>query len=236
MTLTDVVYVPWGTGIDEAIELGARWLRQQPGDRLVLVTQMQVYRRNELLPRLTAGAKVAKPITMWSAGWNGGPVLAPWPDEGVLSRISDDRSGRITSVCLLEWGEDAYLRAWVRAHDGADLLTGRPAPGNELLSPVVAVAMEDLSKMVNHANGLVQTFDKELAIQTLQALVRAGHTYDVEDLVAWAMAHGFTGYELPRLRDYAAKVLQGHRFRLGREVLRDDVVELWEKEAGERPA
>ena len=226
----DVVYVPWGTGIDEAVELGAAWLRQQPGDRLVLVTQMQVYRRNELLPRLTAGAKVAKPITMWSARWQSGPVLAPWPDEGVLSTIADSR--RITSVCLLEWGEDAYLRTWVRAHGGADLPTGRPAPGkDELLSPVVTTAMEFLAQAVNHANGLVQVFDKALAVQTLRALIRAGYSYDVDDLVAWAMAHGFTGSELPRLREYATKVLQGHRFRLGLQVLRDDVVEQWEKEA-----
>jgi hypothetical protein len=199
----------------------------------VLVHTKQVYGNNPLLPRLTAGAKVAKPNTIWEVKWRGGPVLAPWPTEQVLSTIADRISDRATAVCLLEWGEDGYLRAWVRAQGGRSLLTGDPAPGDEdLLPPVVALAMEFLSEAVNHANGLVQTFDKEITIQALQALVRAGHTFDVDNLVAWALAHGFTGSEAQRLRDYATKVLDGHRFRLsGRKMLRDDIVERWEQEA-----
>jgi hypothetical protein len=198
----------------------------------VLVHTKQVYGNNPLLPKLTAGAKVAKPNTVWGVDWRGGPVLAPWPTEQVLSTIADDIADRATAVCLLEWGDDQYLRAWVRAQGGRNLLTGDPAPGEEeLISPVVTVAMEFLSEAVNHANGLVQTFDKEITIQALQALVRAGHTFEVDNLVAWALAHGFTGSEAGRLRDYATKVLQGHRFKMSRKMLRDDIVEHWEQEA-----
>jgi hypothetical protein len=234
--IPEVVYVPGGGDVDQAVRLGAAWLREHTGDRLVLVPQKQVYRNNALLPELTAGAKVAKPQTVWQVGWRGGPVLAPWPTGEVLSEISDHLSKRITAVCLLEWGEDEYLRAWVRAQNGTNLLTGDAAPGEEeLLSPVVTAAMEDMSRIVNHANGLVQQFDKEYAIQTLQRLVRAGYTFDVDNLVAWALAHGFTGSEVTRLRDYATKVLRGHRFRLtGRPMLVDNVVELWEQEARQR--
>jgi hypothetical protein len=213
--------------------LGAAWLGEQPGDKLVLVHEKQVYENNPLLPQLTAGVKVAKPITIGSSNWRGGPVLAPWPTEKVLSTLSDRISNRITAVCLLEWGEDEYLRAWVRAQGGTNLLTGDQVPGeDELLSPVVTVAMEFLAQDVNHANGVVQTYDKEITIQALQALVRAGRTFDVDNLVAWALAHDFTGSEVTRLRDYATKVLQGYRLRLsGRKMLRDDIVELWEQEA-----
>lgn len=163
-------------------------------------------------------------------------MLAPWPTDDVLSEISDHISNRITAVCLLEWGEDKYLQAWVRAQNGTNLLTGDAAPGEEeLLSPIVTVAMEHLSQAVNHANGLVQTFDKEYAIQTLQRLVRAGYTFDVDNLAAWALAHGFTGGEVKRLRDYATKVLKGHRFRLtGHPTLKDNVVEQWEQKAQQR--
>ncbi len=179
---------------------------------------------------------MAKPGTIWQVNWGGGPVLAPWPTDEVLSAISDSISARITAVCLLEWGEDAYLRAWVRAQNGTNLLTGEAVPGEEeLLSPVVTVAMTHMSQVVNHANGLVQTFDKEYAIQTLQRLARAGYTFDVDNLVAWALANGFTGREVNRLRDYATKVLQGHRFRLTRRsILVDNIVELWEQEAEQR--
>lgn len=90
--------------------------------------------------------------------------------------------------------------------------------------------MEQLSQIVNHANGLAGGFDKEYAVRTLQALVRAGHRFDVDNLVAWALAHSFTGSEAERLRDYATKALQGHHFRLGgRAVLRDDIVGQWEQ-------
>ena len=94
-------------------------------------------------------------------GLAGGPVLAPWPTEEVLPTIADRIADRTTAMCLLEWGEDEYFRAWVRAQGGTDVVTGDPAPGaDELLPPVVTVAMEFLSQTVNHANVLVQRYDK----------------------------------------------------------------------------
>jgi hypothetical protein len=216
--------------------LGAAWLREQPGDKLVLIHTKQVYWNNRLLPQLTAGAKVAKPNTVWDVNWRGGPVLAPWPTQHVLSTIADRIADRTTAVCLLEGKDDEYLRAWVRAQGGRNLLTGDPAPGeDELLSPVVTVAMEFLAGDVNHANGLVGTYDKEITIRTLQALVRAGYTFDVDNMVAWALAHGFTGDEVKRLRDDATKALGGHRFKLrGSPMLPSDIVQQWEQEAAAR--
>jgi hypothetical protein len=81
--IPEVVYVAGGGDVDEAVRLGAAWLREHPGDKLVLVPQMQVYRNNALLPELTAGAKVARPRTVWQVNWLGGPVLAPWPTSEV---------------------------------------------------------------------------------------------------------------------------------------------------------
>jgi hypothetical protein len=100
----------------------------------------------------------------------------------------------------------------------------------------VQVAMDDLNHTVNHANGLVGSFDKKLAIGTLTALVRSGHRFDVDNLCAWALANGFTASEVERLRDYATKALAGHRFRTGgRGPLRNDIVEVWEAKAGATP-
>jgi hypothetical protein len=119
----------------------------------------------------------------------------------------------------LEWGDDPFQHAWLAAHNGIDLTTGRSAvlDGGEL-PPVVRVAMEHLTGLVNHSNGLVSSFDKDLAITTLQALVRGGYRYEVDELCSWALAHGFTGSEVRQLRDYAAKVLTGHKFRLSGRV------------------
>jgi hypothetical protein len=85
---------------------------------------------------------------------------------------------------------------------------------------------------VNHANGLVSSFDKGIAIGMLQALLRGGHRFDVDDLCAWALANGFTASEVDRLRDYASKALAGHRFRnSGHGRLHANIVQMWEAEA-----
>jgi hypothetical protein len=38
--------------------------------------------------------------------------------------------------------------------------------------------MENLNRVVDHSNGLGDTFNKALAVQTLQTLVNGGHTFD----------------------------------------------------------
>lgn len=118
-----------------------------------------------------------------------------------------------------------------------DLTTEQSTPGGQVeLPPVVLAAMRDMSLLVNHSNGLGGADDKAIAISILQALLRGGHRFDVDDLCAWALANGFTATQVEHLRDYAAKALSGHRFRLnGRHPLRADILQQWEAMAyGER--
>jgi hypothetical protein len=49
-------------------------------------------------------------------------------------------------------------------------------------------------------------------VRTFQALVRAGHGYDVESIVAWAIDNGWHRAELAVLRGSAQGVLDGQRF------------------------
>jgi hypothetical protein len=233
----DLVFVPWNDGdVTRHVVLGAQWLRRQPGRRAVFVPGKRNYEYNEALPRLTAGAVVLTPLTLHRAQWSGGPVLACWPTEQMLGTISDRLGGRATSVCVLEWGDAPFQRAWITAHGGIDLTTGQRASNVGVhLPPVVLVAMENLTSMVNHANGLASSFDKGIAVDTLQALVRGGHRFDVDDLCAWALANGFTASEVDRLRDYATKALAGHRFRnSGHGRLRADILQTWEAGARDR--
>jgi hypothetical protein len=233
----DVVFVPWGGGdVTRHVVLGAQWLRRQPGRKAVFVPGKRNYQSNDALPRLTAGAVVLTPRTLHRAQWSGGPMLACWPTEQMLGAISDRLGARVTSVCVLEWGDAPFQRAWISAHGGIDLTTGqRASNGGVHLPPVVLVAMEHLNSTVNHANGLVGSFDKGLAVDTLQALVRGGHRFDVDDLCAWALANGFTASEVDHLRDYATKALAGHRFRSsGQGPLRVGILQMWEAEARDR--
>ncbi len=49
---------------------------------------------------------------------------------------------------------------------------------------------------------------------TLQELVRGGHRFDVDEVVACAMSVGWTGDEVMRVRDFAQRILDGRRFYL----------------------
>ncbi len=232
----DVVYVPWrGVDPDDAVRIGAAWLQQQPGAPLVLLHAKKMYGNNELLPRLTAGAAVEKPATVWRSGWRGGPVLAPWPSEDVLAALSDTLAQRTTAVCVIEWGDFDYQEAWLAAHGAVDLVTGQVRGARRpLLDPVIEVAMRRLSDAVNHNNGLVQAYDKAYAVRTLQELVRCGHRYEVDALCAWALANGFTQREVEHLRDYATRALEGRSFRLRVGVgPQPGVCARWEQEAND---
>lgn len=213
----DVAYVPWDAATpDEAVALGAAWLKEQPPQRLVLLHAKKMYDNSPLLPRLTAGVFVETPNTVSGSRWARGAVLAPWPSDAVLGALAGPLSERLTKVCVLEWGEKPAVRAWLTAHCAASLLGGSPlASGDgELISPVVRIAMEELSQAVNHNNALIQGYEKSYAVRTLKELVRAGHRYDVNALCAWASANGFTQNEVKHLRDYAQRVLDGRSFQL----------------------
>lgn len=237
--IANAVYVPWDdVDPDDAVRLGAAWLREQPGQRLVLLHTKGMYSNNRLLPQLTAGAVVERPSSLWNAGWSGGPVLAPWPSEEVLGFIADRLVKRATGVCVLPWGNDPFLSAWLTAHGAVNLLTGNAdsATADGLLPPVVRVAMEHLSRAVNHNNSLVSSYEKSYAVRTLQELWRSGHRFDIDAICAWALANGFTASEVKYLRQYAQQVQAGRGFRL-RETVgpRAGSARHWEDEAAGAP-
>lgn len=228
-----VVYVPWdGVAPDDAVRVGASWLHDQQGAPLVLMASKGAYNNNPLLPRLTGGAYVEQPLTAWKTDWQGGPVLAPWPNEKVLACLSDDLAPKVSSACIIEWADKEFVSAWLAAHNAVNLATGKVPESAPLLSPVVEVAMNQLSNAVNHNNGLVQYYEKAYAVRTLQELVRGGYTYDVDNLAAWALANGFTESEVKKLREYGKRALERRSFQLREDVgpRRGDVAR-WEQEA-----
>lgn len=210
----EVVYVPAppAVGPDDGVLLGAAWLAEQPGSPAVLLHAKKMYSNNRLLPELTRGATVIKPGD--SAGWVGGPVLAPWPSERVLASLSDSLAPRVSSVCIVCWHDDPHLRAWLAAHEAVNLVDSAAPTERLVIDPVVEQAMRNLSMLVNHNNGLVGSYDKAYAVKTLQTLHAGGYELAVDALCAWSLANGFTAGEVERLRDYAVKVRAGHRFRL----------------------
>jgi hypothetical protein len=52
-------------------------------------------------------------------------VLALWLSDQVLSKISDHVAKRVTDVCMLPWGDEAYANAWPAAQNAPNLVTGQ---------------------------------------------------------------------------------------------------------------
>ncbi|MEU4999684.1 hypothetical protein [Streptomyces sp. NPDC021622] len=209
---------------------------EQSGQRLVLVSQMQDYKELPMAER-TKGAVVAKPSTL--SGWRGGPVLAPWSTREIVGDLSDDLHGRATAICVIPWGPDPLVIAWLRARAAVSVVDGSvyPKPDEPLLDPVIEAAMIELGQLVNHANGLASRIDKAFAVQALQKLHQAGYRWNLDHLGGWALANGFTGAEEDRLRQYATKVLQGSRFSpQPTDPYSSGAVERWRDQAKQLPA
>ncbi|MBB4910552.1 hypothetical protein [Actinophytocola algeriensis] len=230
-----VFYVPWGLTPEEMARRAAAWIRQEPGTPLVFFPTKQNYDANQLLNRLTADIPRGTERNIWGSGWQRGPVLAAWPTKRMLQMLTDELATSVTALCVLEWGEPAWQCGWLTARRARSVVDGSIHGGSAMqLDPVVEVAMRDLSARVNHGNGLVGIHDKRDAVETLQVLHRAGYRFDVETLCTWALANGFSGREVERLREYAEGVQQGKRFQLraGR-VLRPDIIEIWKRDAAQ---
>lgn len=229
-------YVPWspeepGWSTDQAGVRGAEWLMEQPGQKLVLVPQLQNYRQHPMA-RHVRNAVVAKRGAL--SGWDRGPVLAPWPTREIVGDLASDLRGRATAICVLPWGTDPLLTAWLRARRAVSVIDGsvHPEADEPLLEPVVEAAMTELGQHVNHANALAGHLDKAFAVHTLLKLHEAGYRWNVDELCGWALAHGFTGSEEDRLRQYVAKVVEGSPFRpLPSDPFSPGAVQRWQDQA-----
>lgn len=200
---------------EDSVVLGVEWLLAQPGSPLIVVSAKGNVSNSRALEEAVQRSKlpVAAPPSLRRARWRGpGSILAPWAMDKALFAIDGDLRD-VNAVCLLHWHEGDH-DAWVLGHGARDLRDpSGPVPAPEL-PPVVAGAMQEASDAINHNNGLVQYEDKAYVVRTLQELVRNGYTFDLDHLVGWAIAEGWHSDELPRLREYAEKVMAGRRFQL----------------------
>ncbi len=239
-TRAPLLYVPWSPedpdwSIDHAGIRGAEWLMKQLGQRLVLVSRLEDYRQLPMAER-TKSAIVAKRSAL--SGWDRGPVLAPWPTRDIVGALSDDLHGRATAICVIPWGSDPLVIAWLRARRAVSVvdMSAHPEADDPLLDPVVEAAMTELGQMVNHANALASKTDKAFAVHTLKKLHQAGYQWDVDRLCGWALGNGFTSGEEDHLRKYATKVLQGSPFSpLPTDPYSPGAIERWQEQASQPP-
>lgn len=238
----EAFFIPPEVDPDEAIRRGLEWLLAQPGDPLILLHGKKMIDNNRLLADAARrhGIQVEAPSSAWKSRWGGGSILAPWASDRVLRSIDDDLASLAAAVCVIGWmSNDPNHLAWVAARGATDLHSGLSlGKGRDeiIRDPVVRIAMDEAERFVNHNNALVQAEDKAYLVRTLQELVRGGHRFGLDELTAYAMATGWTGDEIIRIREYGQRILAGRGFRLQSSVgPRAGSCSRWEFEAAERP-
>ena len=153
-----------------------------------------------------------------------GPVLMAWPDMDDIAKLTRYGSHLMTGLCVLTWNEK-WIRPWVSAVGPQILGDGSPwQQVTPALDPLVALALEDLTAVINHNNTISSGFEKDEVVSVLFALRRAGVGMDGPAMQGWALANGWSGSNPQRLAQYVADVNAGKRLRHG-QVLRADYVD-----------
>lgn len=229
-------FVPDDVDPDEAVTLGLRWLLEQSGEPLILFHRKLMVSNNRLLDGAAKRYRITyeAPGTVRAGAWGGGSILAPWASDEVIRSIDDRLAFKTDAVCIIGWSPGTH-DSWIAARGAVDLRSGTPLgkSANEIINdPVVRIALDHAERFVNHNNSLVQAEDKAYLILTLQELVRGGHPFDLEEVAAYAMATGWTGAEVARIREYGRRVLDGRGFRLRAPVgPKRGACKYWEDEA-----
>ncbi|WP_028474407.1 hypothetical protein [Nocardioides alkalitolerans] len=218
---------------DEALRTGLKWLLGQPGEPLVVLSRKGNLSNNRILEQTVKRhkIKVAAPPRIHQPRWTGGSVLVVWAGERALLDVDSHLANQTNAVCVIGW-DDGVHDTWIAGHAARDLRNPQIQLSPPVIDRVVAVAMKHAGDAINHNNALVTDSEKAMVVLTLKELVRGGYTYDVDQLAAWAIGQGWYPAEIPRLREYASKVLEGRSFRL-RDAWgpSNGTVKQWEAEA-----
>lgn len=160
-----------------------------------------------------------------------GPILAVWKSDRTLDKIDDLGA---PAICVITWIE-GELEEWKAAWGPTDLRAGEAVEATEISNPVVLVALEGLTSLVNIGTGLSHPSDRGAAINTFRILKANGEEYSPSEVRAWAAGHGWRAEDATELGEVASKVAAGKRLR-GEKMLSDDVIDHWRAEASEADA
>jgi len=154
------------------------------------------------------GSMVETWRTLKKSSWNGGPVIALWPDDEKLALISEDP--RTTALCVVP-GEEHEINGWTYGVKPRLLnVTERELWGEfgpEILDPVVVRAMNSLTSIVNLSPTVVSGVDRERTISMFQLLWNGGHDIVPTEIQAWAIGNGWSPWRAYDLKNLAKTVI-----------------------------
>jgi hypothetical protein len=180
-----------------------------------------------------AGVIGASISTYRKTRWQGGPVLAVWPDKKMLTTLDDDY--RVTAICAVPWALPSIME-WIKAGQAIDLLGKAQTSAAPRFDPVVEQALESLTISVNLSTALANPIDKTAAVTFLRVLHRARYKMDPGAILAWAMSHGWSARGAQELSDVARGVLEGRAYRVVKNAFRSDaeLIAHWKERAAKK--
>jgi hypothetical protein len=218
---------------ESEVAIGVQWLVQwameSSGAPLMVTPVLDQVDRLRAVPGVSH-IRAASMTTYSRSGWPGGPVLAVWPDQKMLTTLDDDR--RVTAICAVPWVLE-WLTDWIRGRRAKDLTGSAQTAAPLQLDPVVEQALMSLTRSVNLSTALSNPMDKTMAVTNLRVLQRAGYKWTAADILAWAMGNGWSNRGAQELADVARGVKEGRRFQVIKNMLRSDseLIAYWKEQA-----
>lgn len=167
--------------------------------------------------------------------WDEGPVLAIYPNKGLLDKIDDMRN--VTDVLVVPWNRDEvqfWIDQWGATELGSDETGqgGRTTP--EISDLVVEEALVSLNTIVNVSTGLTHPSDRSQAIEMFKILHQNGHQFDPATLRMWLVAEkSWSPKNADEVQEIAEGVINGERFQYESDRWADDILDQWRSRAGD---
>ena len=218
---------------DDALTTAWTWLseRRQAGPVCIVAPTQQQMSWLKIPPALQRVTTAT--LRTFSFYTFHGSVLVFWPQRKDLAKFDDCRG--LTAICVVPWDMER-IQDWVAAHGAGDLLGSRAEEVDAGIDPVAKAAIDSLARLINMSTGLANQRDHAMSVEVLERLREAGIAWSPSGLYRYALASGqWSAEAAEELRDRAAKIVEGHRYRIGRRSLRHDVVDRWRERAAETP-
>jgi len=158
-----------------------------------------------------------------------GPILAVYPTRKLLDII--DGMSEVTDLLVVTrkvWAIQYWINTWRVAPLGASPLP----PARQGVSRVLAAALKTLTLRCKTSTEPAGPFDRAAVVSLFETLRRRGFAFDPVEVRAWLVAEGgWKPVEADEVREIAAGVLAGKRFRIDRYEWSDHILEAWQAEA-----
>ncbi|HEX9897429.1 MAG TPA: hypothetical protein VGA85_07230 [Dehalococcoidales bacterium] len=158
-------------------------------------------------------------------GWQGGPILAAYPDKDILDKL-DDMPG-VTAILAVPWIM-THIQLWIDTWAPKNIRAPETSPIVNVKNPVVVEALKSLTRRVNLSAGITHPLDRQATIDLFELLNSAGEKFDPNEVRAWLIREGkWSPKDADQVKAVAESILKGARLRGRGRSWADDIVEQW---------